>query len=272
MAFPFKKILCPLDFDDNSLAALDIAIQLARHTDGTVYVLHVVPMIIPPTGTPIYVDLYKEQEQVARDKLKEIGHKRLSGIKHELLTHTGEPQAAILGAQRRIGADVIVMATHGRKGFSRVVIGSVAEVVMREALCPVLTIRNATASDRRRVAGWMTTNPTTVTPEEKLSNVEVMMQEGGYRSVPVVKDGKLVGIVTERDLRRHTGYLPHTEARMAMSEEVVTATPAMPIEEAARILRERKIGALPVVEDGTLVGIISTSDLLGAFLQEHGVK
>jgi len=272
MAFPFKKILCPLDFDDNSLAALEVAVQLARQADGVVHVLHVVPMIIPPTGSPIYVDLYREQEQVARDKLKEIGHKRLSAIKHELLVHTGEPPAAILSAQRRIGADVIVMATHGRKGFSRVILGSVAEIVMREALCPVLTVRNATAADRRRVTGWMTTNPTTVAPDEKLSNVEAIMQEGGYRSVPVVKDGKLVGIVTDRDLRRHTGYLPQTEAKMAMSEQLVTVTPAAPIEEAARILRERKIGALPVVEDGTLVGIITTTDLLGAFLQEQEVK
>jgi len=73
-------------------------------------------------------------------------------------------------------------------------------------------------------------------------------------------------------LRRHTGYLPQTEAKMAMSEQLVTVTPAAPIEEAARILRERKIGALPVVEDGTLVGIITTTDLLGAFLQEQEVK
>ncbi|HTW86828.1 MAG TPA: CBS domain-containing protein [Candidatus Binataceae bacterium] len=268
MAFPFKKILCPLDFDDNSLAALDVAAHLARNADGVVYVMHVVPMIITPTGTPIYVDMYKEQEQVAREKLKEIGRKHLSGIKHELLVQSGDPPASILGTQRRIVADLIVMATHGRKGFSRIVLGSVAEIVMREALCPVLTIRNTTAADRRRVSGWMTTNPTTVTPDEKLSNIELIMQEGGYRSVPVVKDGKLIGIVTERDLRRHTGYLPHTEAKMAMSEEVLTVTPATPIEEAARLLRERKIGALPVVEDGTLVGIVSTTDLLGAFLKE----
>ena|SRR5579871_6739158 len=272
MAFPFKKILCPVDFDDNSLAALEVAIQLARHADGVIHVLHVVPMIIPPTGTPIYVDLYKEQEQVARDKLKELSHKRLSAVKHELLVHTGEPAAAILSAQRRTGSDVIVMATHGRKGFSRVILGSVAEIVMRESLCPVLTIRNVTAADRRRVAGWMTTNPTTVSPAEKLSNVEMIMQEGGYRSVPVVQDGKLVGIVTDRDLRRHTGYLPQTEARMAMSEQVTTVTPATPIEEAARILRERKIGALPVVEEGALVGIITTTDLLGAFLQEQEAR
>lgn len=272
MASPFKKILCPLDFDDNSLAALDIAARLARNADGVVYVLHAVPMIIPPTGTPIYIDLYKEQEQVAREKLKEIGHKRLSGIKHELLVYTGEPPASILGTQRRLGADVIVMATHGRKGFSRIVLGSVAEIVMREALCPVLTIRNTNAADRRRVSGWMTTNPTTVTPDEKLSNVETILQEGGYRSVPVVKDGKLVGMITDRDLRRHTGYLPHTEVKSAMSEEVLTVSPASPIEEAARLIRERKIGALPVVEDGTLVGIISTTDLLGAFLKEQEGK
>lgn len=268
MGFPYKNILCPLDFDDNSLAALDVAIQLARQTAGVIYVLHSVPLIMP-VGSPIYVDLYKEQEQTARHKLNEIARQRLSGVKHELLVSTGDPPSAILACARRHSVDVIVMATHGRKGFARVLAGSVTEIVMRDATCPVLAIRNVAESDRRRVAGWMTRNPDTVTPDEKLSNVESIMQQGGYRSVPVLSEGKLAGIITDRDLRRHTGYLPQTQVKMAMSEEVVTVTPTTPIEEAARLLRDRKIGALPVIEDSRVVGIISISDLLDAFLQEH---
>ena len=53
MAFPYRKILCPVDFDENSMAALEAAAEIAHSNDGTVFVLHVVPMVIPPTGMPV---------------------------------------------------------------------------------------------------------------------------------------------------------------------------------------------------------------------------
>ena len=119
----FSRILCPVDFDDNSMQALDTAANLARENNGTVFVLHVVPMIIAPTGMPVYVDLYKGQEETARAKLLEIAHKRLAGLKYELLVHTGEPAGSILNAEKKIDADVVVMATHGRRGFKRFFLG-----------------------------------------------------------------------------------------------------------------------------------------------------
>src|SRR6516165_11939248 len=101
MSYPFRRILSPIDFDDNSLAALDVAAQIARDNDGMVLLLHVVPVIVPPTGGAIYVDIYKGQEEAAREKLKEIAAKRLGGVKHELLAHMGEPAGSILSAARR---------------------------------------------------------------------------------------------------------------------------------------------------------------------------
>ena len=100
MSYPFRRILSPIDFDDNSLAALDVAAQIARDNDGMVLLLHVVPMIIAPTGMPIYVDIYKGQEEAAGKKLKEIAAKRLRGVRHELLTHMGEPAGSVLRAAR----------------------------------------------------------------------------------------------------------------------------------------------------------------------------
>ncbi|MFZ0890421.1 MAG: universal stress protein [Candidatus Binataceae bacterium] len=267
MAFPFRRILSPVDFDENSMAALDSAVQVARQNDGTIFMMHVVPIIIPPTGMPIYVDLYKGQEDTAREKLREIAQKRLAGVKYELLTRIGEPAATILKTARKLATDVIVMATHGRRGFSRVFLGSVAEMVVREAPCPVLTVRHG-EPDKHMVARWMTTNPVTAAPDEKLSQVQARMREGDFRSMPVLKEGKLVGIVTDRDLRNHTGYLENTEVKMAMSEALVTVTPTTPVAEAARLLVERKVGGLPVVDDGNLVGVISTTDILRAFVEE----
>ncbi len=62
MAAPYRKIMCPVDFDDSSLEALDAAARIARDNDGTLIVLHIVPMVIMPTGMPVYVDVYKGQE------------------------------------------------------------------------------------------------------------------------------------------------------------------------------------------------------------------
>ena len=126
MSYPFRRILSPIDFDDNSLAALDVATQIARDNDGMVLLFHVVPMIVPATGMPVYVDIYKGQEEAAREKLTDIAVKRLRGVKHEILTQMGEPAGSILSAARRHAADLIVMATHGRRGFFRVLLGNVA--------------------------------------------------------------------------------------------------------------------------------------------------
>src|SRR5271157_3366916 len=185
MAFPYRRILSPVDFDENSMAALDAAVELARQNDGTVLLLHVVPLIIPPTGMPVYVDLYKGQEDTAKEKLSDITRKRSQGVKYEVVTRVGDPASTILKTARKLAADVIVMSTHGRKGFSRFFLGSVAEIVVRESPCPVLTVRHGEPA-KEQVGHWMTANPVTATPKEMLSAVEARMQEGGFRCVPVL--------------------------------------------------------------------------------------
>ena len=267
MSYPFRRILSPIDFDDNSLAALDVAAQIARDNDGIVLLLHVVPMVVAPTGMPIYVDIYKGQEEAAREKLNEVATRRLRGVKHELVTHMGDPAGAILSAARHHAADLIVMATHGRRGLSRVVLGSVAEMVLRNAPCPVLCTRRG-AADRSQVARWMSPSPVTVTPGEKVAAVIMRMQQGNFRSAPVVENGRLVGLITDRDIRGQMGRVDTTEVRVAMSENPPTVTPTTPVHDAAQILFEQKLDGLPVVENERLVGVITNSDILRAFLDE----
>jgi acetoin utilization protein AcuB len=268
MSYPFKKILCPVDFDENSAAALEVAAQIARRNDGDVLVLHIVPMVLPATDVPVYTDVYKQQQEAARNRVKELAESHLRGVKHESVVRLTGPASGILAIARKINPDVIVMATHGRRGVSRFLLGSVAEAVLREAQCPVLTVR-AFESDKRVVAGWMTAMPVTARPEEKLDAVQARMREGDFRSMPVVDgEGRLVGIVTDRDLRRHTGYESRTDVGKAMSEDPVTVAPATPVAEAARLLMECKVGALPVLEEGKVVGIVSTTDIFRAFLEE----
>lgn len=267
MSFPFRRILSPVDFDDGSLAALDVAARIAHQNDGTIVLLHVVPMVIAATGTPLYVDIYKGQEEAAREKLREIASQRLPEIKPELLICIGDPAGAILRTAKQTAADLIVMATHGRRGFSRVMLGSVAEMVLREAPCPVLCVRHGEA-DKHLVARWMSSSPVTTAPGEKLSTVQARMHEGNFRCAPVLDRGRLAGLVSDHDLGKFFSSMERTEVRAAMTEDPATVAPTTPLHDAARILFERKVEGLPVLEDGQLVGVITSSDILRAYLEQ----
>jgi nucleotide-binding universal stress UspA family protein len=268
MAFPFRNILCPVDFDDSSMSALETAGDIARQHDGTVFVLHVVPMIGPPIGMPVYVQLYESQRQTATTKLEEIARKRLAGLKYELLTEMGDPAQFILKTAIRASADLVVMSSHGRRGFSRLFLGSVAELVLRESKCPVLTVRYS-PPHKQLISAWMTPHPVTAAPDEKLSSLHGKMLEGRFHSIPIVQEGVLVGIVTDHDIHAHPGSLSDTIASAVMSEGLITVSPSTTLREAGRLLCERKIGSLPVVEEGKLAGIVTTTDVLGALIAEE---
>lgn len=142
MEAQYQKILCPVDFDDDSIAALDAAVELAKAKSATIFLLHVVPRVIQPMGMPADLSAYDELEKIARERLARIERDHLEGIAHESMTCVGEPAPSILKVQRKLDADLIVIGTHGRRGLSRLFLGSVAEQVIREAPCPVLTIRS----------------------------------------------------------------------------------------------------------------------------------
>jgi nucleotide-binding universal stress UspA family protein len=271
MSVPFRNILCPVDFDESSMYALEMAGDIARQSDGRVFVLHVVPMIVPPVGMPVYVQLYEGQRQTAGAKLEEIAHKRLSGLKYELVAEMGDPAHVILKSVTRARVDLVVMATHGRRGFSRFFLGSVAELVLRESKCPVLTVRYS-SPEKHLVSAWMTRHPATAAPGDRLSTVHGKMIQGRFHSIPIVEDGIPVGIVTDYDIHAANGSLEDTVASRTMGQPLISVTPSTTLREAARLLCERKISALPVVEEGKLAGIITTTDILGAFIVEDSPK
>jgi nucleotide-binding universal stress UspA family protein len=141
MSFPYKRILCAVDFDDNAATAIKEAGALARASNGVVVLLHVV--WINPLATEGYVlaELQKSQTEDASLKLEEAARRALSGAKYELEITIGEPGDSIVAAEKRCAADLVVMATHGRHGVSRLMLGSVAERVVRSSTVPVLTVR-----------------------------------------------------------------------------------------------------------------------------------
>jgi acetoin utilization protein AcuB len=118
-----------------------------------------------------------------------------------------------------------------------------------------------------QIVNLMTTDPTTIGPSDSLSKAKMMMDAGRFRRLPVIEDDRLIGILTERDLKQHTGALASTRVNAAMRTHLVTVTPYNTVEDAARLMLNHKIGGLPIVADGKLVGIVTTTDLLKAFLQ-----
>ncbi len=151
----FKKILCPIDFDENSIAALEVACDLAQDADAIIYLLHVVVPIIPSApevGVPM--EPFPISEREGREMLERLAHEHVGGqAKYKVVTHIGDPARTILNAIRQLGVDSVVMATHGRKGLRRLLLGSVAEQVVRRATCPVLTVRpSAGAAEARSKA------------------------------------------------------------------------------------------------------------------------
>jgi universal stress protein A len=139
MAKIFKKIMCPVDFDQTSAAAVEMACELAESHNGTVYLLHVVS---PTTMEAILREPYPIiTEAIARKELEKVARRHLeSRVPHSFEVRTGNPAEMIVAAAEELGVDLIVMATHGG-GIARLTFGSVAERVVHAAKRPVLTIR-----------------------------------------------------------------------------------------------------------------------------------
>lgn len=116
----------------------------------------------------------------------------------------------------------------------------------------------------------MTPNPVTVGPQEMLVAAQKKMVAGRFRRVPVLQEGTLIGILTDRDIRRHVGTEERTKISAAMTETPLTVSPLTTIEDATQLMLKHQISGLPVLENGKLIGIITTSDILKAFLEMTG--
>lgn len=120
------------------------------------------------------------------------------------------------------------------------------------------------------VANRMTLNPQTIGPEAMLATAFEKMAIGQFRRLPVVERGMLVGILTDRDLRSHEGSLRTTSVGTAMTDKPLTLSPYATVELAAQLMIKNKISGMPVVDQGALVGVITTTDVMRAFLEVMG--
>ncbi|HHY38076.1 MAG TPA: CBS domain-containing protein [Clostridia bacterium] len=131
----------------------------------------------------------------------------------------------------------------------------------------------------------MSSSVVCVDPDTSFPEALTMMKEKGVRRLPVVRDGKLVGIVTELDLLKYAPSpatslsiweLNYLLSRLKVSEvmkrDVITVGPDEPIEDAALLMRQHRIGGLPVVRDGEVVGMITETDIFDAFVDMLGLR
>ena len=134
-----------------------------------------------------------------------------------------------------------------------------------------------------QVEQWMNRDVVTLGPDDSFRTAMHLIRQKGIRHLPVVEGKRLVGILTDRDLRQTSPsgatslsihelhyILEKLTVREIMTKQVVTIRPDQTVEEAALLLLGHRIGGLPVVRDGELAGIITETDLLQAFLQLRG--
>ncbi len=131
-----------------------------------------------------------------------------------------------------------------------------------------------------RVGEKMTKEVITISPKEGVTVAKHILDEKGIRHLPVVSDGKLVGIITDRDIRRNLPspatsleiheifyLLEKLQVQSVMTRDVISVTPETSVEDAANLLLAHKIGGLPVLDGERLVGIITEGDVLRALLE-----
>ena len=140
----FKQFICPVDFSESSVRALDHAAAFARWYDAQLTVLHCVPTFEPmqvrgDLNDPVQVITPVPREQVVEEMRRSLNLHAMSP--HAIpVAESGDPRATIIDQAISKKADLIVMGTHGRRGFNRFLLGSVTESVLHEAPCPVLTV------------------------------------------------------------------------------------------------------------------------------------
>lgn len=143
-----RRILCPTDFSEFSVAALDYAVGLARSYGSRLSVLHVTPLMPTVSGTgalaisPITLEPRSHERMV--EMVREFAEPAFrAGLDPDCLVREGPIVAEILAEARHAHSDLVALGTHGRGGFERFVLGSVAEKVLHKAPCPVLTVAGA---------------------------------------------------------------------------------------------------------------------------------
>ena len=146
----YTKILCAVDFDEHLITTFLFAAALAKENNATLYVLHVARVPAADMDVPVPIVRNPRWERDARTRLEElVRHHGSTNLHTEICIKSGVPDVDIVREANDRDVDLIVVGTHGRAGVRHLLLGSVAEQVIREAKCPVLVIRPAKPRAKR---------------------------------------------------------------------------------------------------------------------------
>lgn len=140
-----QRILCPVDFSESSQRALDLALALAKRHGSQLAAMHVVPRALgDPATYPYLAEPVKPTTQTRDRAFRQLGafvHRALAEkLPTDVILDDGDPLEAIIAKAEKLPADLLILGTHGRRGFKRLLLGSVTERVLRLAPCPVLSV------------------------------------------------------------------------------------------------------------------------------------
>jgi universal stress protein A len=144
MQIKLQNICVPVDFSDTSASALNYAKALAEAFGGKLHLLHVLVNWIPETDVPVSPQMYEQFEQSARKRLDSLltpAERTKYQARLELVNGLSE-FVEIIRYARENNIDLLVLGTHGRGAIAHMLMGSVAEKIVRKAPCPVLTVRH----------------------------------------------------------------------------------------------------------------------------------
>ncbi len=273
-------ILVATDYSPSANHALLWAAILARQLEARMLVLHVLPAQ-PPQSDPS--NLWGSGEDTVQKetvRLAEHVAGQLAGAdaRYETEVAWGEPASTIVAVARNRRSGAIVIGAQGIAPACEGVLGSVAAAVLHEAACTVLTVRApgeirsklplaaatavSTGSAPTIESIILGQTPVTIGQDETLAAAHELMINNGIHQLPVVEGGALIGILAERDLHAHVGYLERTKVDAAMTRTPITLAPSDSAQHAARVMIEQNINSLPVVDAERVLGIVSRTDLL----------
>jgi nucleotide-binding universal stress UspA family protein len=148
----FKNILFATDFSSTAELTLPYAVEIARRSGATIHAVHVVQPDIYPLVPPSEWPKIAQEEAEFRKEMRNQLEKELQGLPHEFLNPEGDVWQNLANIIEDKNIDLLILGTHGRTGIEKVLVGSVAEKVFRQATCPVLTVGPAISSKPNHAA------------------------------------------------------------------------------------------------------------------------
>jgi CBS domain-containing protein/nucleotide-binding universal stress UspA family protein len=281
------KVLVGVDESEYSGAAIRFISETVWPKTSQFIVLSTSSPIFLGAGEALPPDSFTEMLKKEEERHGQIANRaatrlRKGGLSAEARTARGSAQTVLVDTARSENADLVIVGSHGRTGFGKLFLGSVASHVVTHSPCSVLVVKQHQLHDRAlqgsgresgkertmKIEQLMTRDVETCTPETDLARAAMIMSRRNCGLVPVVArgSGRLAGVITDRDICM-AAAMRHVDAHSipvgeVMTSRVVTCAPTDDARVAMHRMSEAHVRRLPVVDrEGKLKGVVSLTDL-----------